>query len=65
MARGYGVKETADHLALSKRTVEVHKQNAYKKMGVSNVAEAVRIAIYAGFDDETSFPLKIAPGKVF
>lgn len=39
---GWGSKEIAHQLGISKRTVEDHRAAIYRKMGVRNVVELVR-----------------------
>jgi FixJ family two-component response regulator len=46
-ARGLHAKEIAAALAISPRTVEVHKARIMAKLGVRNVAELVRFAVSA------------------
>jgi RNA polymerase sigma factor (sigma-70 family) len=46
-ARGLHAKEIAAKLAISPRTVEVHKTRIMEKLGVRNVAELVRFALAA------------------
>jgi RNA polymerase sigma factor (sigma-70 family) len=46
-ARGLHAKEIAAALAISPRTVEVHKTRIMEKLGVRNLAELVRFAIAA------------------
>jgi DNA-binding NarL/FixJ family response regulator len=38
-AEGLSAREVADRLKISKRTVEVHMQNAYSTLGVHNVMQ--------------------------
>jgi len=47
-ALGLHAKEIAARLAISPRTVEVHKTRIMAKLGVRNVAELVRFALAAG-----------------
>ena len=44
-AQGLHAKEIAAQLAISPRTVEVHKTRVMEKLGVRNVAELVRFAV--------------------
>jgi FixJ family two-component response regulator len=46
-ARGLHAKEIAAALAISPRTVEVHKARLMAKLGVRNIAELVRFALSA------------------
>lgn len=46
-ARGLHAKEIAAALAISPRTVEVHKARIMAKLGVRNIAELVRFAVAA------------------
>jgi FixJ family two-component response regulator len=48
VGRGMHAKEIAASLAISPRTVEVHKARLMDKLGARNVAELVRFAIIAG-----------------
>lgn len=44
-------KETASALGISHRTVETHRENILKKLGVRSVAELTRLAIAMGLVD--------------
>jgi two-component system response regulator FixJ len=48
IAAGYSNKQIADALAVSPRTVEAHRANALHKLGVSNTAALVRLAVLSG-----------------
>ena len=45
-------KEIARELGLQEITVKIHLRNAYKKIGASNRADAVRIPLQNGWDAE-------------
>ncbi len=47
-ARGLYLKEIADKLGISDKTVSVHKSNIFKKLGINNTAELVTYAIKMG-----------------
>lgn len=46
-------KVIAHELGISPRTVEIHRANLMEKLGCRSLAEAVRIAITAGFNEGT------------
>jgi DNA-binding NarL/FixJ family response regulator len=48
VARGHSTKQIADKLDISIRTVESHRINMLKKVGVANSAELIRRAIELG-----------------
>jgi DNA-binding NarL/FixJ family response regulator len=48
VADGHSTKQIADQLGISIRTVETHRINMLKKMGVSNSAELIRKAFESG-----------------
>jgi FixJ family two-component response regulator len=48
VGKGLHAKEIASALAISPRTVEVHKAHIMDKLGARNVAELVRFAVMAG-----------------
>ncbi len=48
LAEGLGNKEIGERLFISPRTVDTHRTNLMKKLGVHHVAGLVRIAIKAG-----------------
>ena len=49
---GQANKTMAENLGISPRTIEIHRCNAMRKLNVSTSAEAVRIGLYAGLDQE-------------
>jgi DNA-binding NarL/FixJ family response regulator len=40
---GYSSKEIADKLYISKRTVEVHRYNIFRKLDVSNITSLIKV----------------------
>ncbi len=44
-ADGKSSQEISEHLKITRRTVQVHKANIYKKLGVHNTAELIRYAM--------------------
>ena len=60
LACGYPNKTIAYDLGISSRTVEVYRANAMEKLGVTNFADALRIAFAAGMGSEKDW--KIAHG---
>lgn len=53
IAWGYSNKEIASQLGLSVKTVEVHKANAMKKLGMHSRIDIVRYAVLRGWLEET------------
>lgn len=53
VASGYSNRIIAERLAISPRTVEIHRANMLNKIGASHTSEAIRIAIEASLKDET------------
>jgi FixJ family two-component response regulator len=47
VGKGLHAREIAHTLAISPRTVEIHRANLMKKLGARNVAELVRFALTA------------------
>lgn len=47
MAAGHSNRAIADQLAISSRTVEIHRANMLHKIGATHTSEAIRIAIEA------------------
>lgn len=52
LMKGGSNKSIAEKLGISSRTVEIHRANVMAKINAGSVAEAVRIGIYAGLDDD-------------
>ncbi len=53
IAWGYSNKEIGERLALSIKTVEVHKANAMKKLGMRSRIDIVRYSVLQGWLEET------------
>ena len=53
IAWGHSNKEIADRLGLSVKTVEVHKANAMRKLGMKSRIDIVQYAVLRGWLDET------------
>ena len=53
IAWGYSNKEIASQLGLSVKTVEVHKANAMKKLGMQSRIDIVRYSVLQGWLEET------------
>ena len=51
IAWGYSNKEVATRLNLSVKTIESHKANAMKKLGMSSRIDIVRYAVVQGWMD--------------
>jgi len=51
IAWGYSNKEVANRLNLSVKTIESHKANAMKKLGMSSRIDIVRYAVVQGWMD--------------
>lgn len=62
LACGYPNKTIAYDLAISSRTVEVYRANVMDKLGVTNFADALRIAFAAGLGSEREWRRKYAVG---
>ena len=63
LACGYPNKTIAYDLGISSRTVEVYRANAMEKLGVSNFADALRVAFAAGMGSEKEWRQKYAVGS--
>lgn len=48
LAQGHNARAVSEKLSISKRTVDVHKANIFKKMNFKNIAELVRYALKEG-----------------
>jgi len=49
---GNANKEIAEELGISPRTVEIHRSNMMRKLNARSTSDAVRVALYAGIDEE-------------
>lgn len=49
IAAGYSNKEVGERLFISHRTVDTHRTNIMKKIGVNNIAGLIRYAIQKGY----------------
>jgi FixJ family two-component response regulator len=54
VAAGHSNRSIAEQLAISPRTVEIHRANMLQKIGAQHTSEAIRIAIEASLASETS-----------
>lgn len=52
MAAGHSNRAIAEQLAISPRTVEIHRANLLHKIGAAHTSEAIRIAIEASLTSE-------------
>lgn len=52
LSEGCSNKAIARELEISPRTVEIHRANMMVKLGANHAAEAVRLRLEAGYDDE-------------
>lgn len=52
MAAGHANRTIAELLAISPRTVEIHRANLLRKIGATHTSEAIRIAIEASLTSE-------------
>ena len=49
VAQGYSNKEIAARLELSTKTIEVHKANAMRKIGLTGRIDLLRYALHQGW----------------
>lgn len=54
LANGLPNRNIADDLAISPRTVEVHRANLMAKLGVKSLSDALRLAFSAGLDSSSN-----------
>ena len=55
LTRGLSNNDMAEALKISPRTVEIHRGKMMRKLEANSVADAVRIALYAGLDEDLVF----------
>ena len=48
LAEGKLVRDIADHLGLSPKTIEVHRKKIFDKLGINGIAELTKIALKEG-----------------
>jgi len=58
VVEGHTSREIAQRLKISRRTVEVHRANLMRKLGVPNTASLVRYALQRGLLQDTKEPLR-------
>lgn len=63
LACGYPNKTIAYDLGISSRTVEVYRANVMEKLGVTNFADALRVAFAAGMGSEKQWKTNHAVGQ--
>lgn len=62
LACGYPNKTIAYDLGISSRTVEVYRANLMEKLGVTNFADALRVAFATGMGSEKDWRVKYSVG---
>jgi DNA-binding NarL/FixJ family response regulator len=62
VASGLTSQAIANHLGLSRRTVETHRHNIIKKMDLRDMADLVRFAVERGFRSKDCGPSPSGPG---
>ena len=68
LSEGCSNKAIARELEISPRTVEIHRANMMDKLGASHAAEAVRVRLEAGLEEQKrrdAAPKRVAPGDQF
>jgi two-component system, LuxR family, response regulator FixJ len=63
LACGYPNKTIAYDLGISSRTVEVYRANVMEKLGVTNFADALRVAFAAGMGSEKEWKVNHGVGQ--
>jgi DNA-binding NarL/FixJ family response regulator len=48
ITEGFSSREIAETLSVSPRTVEAHRANIYRKLGMHNLADLIKYAIKSG-----------------
>jgi len=48
LVEGYSTKDAAIALEVSAKTIETHRQRAYKKLGINNIPDLTKLAVRAG-----------------
>ena len=61
VCEGHSSKEVARSLGISPRTVELHRANVLSKLGVRNVAAAVKLSVEAQFETAPLVPASDQP----
>jgi DNA-binding NarL/FixJ family response regulator len=51
MTLGLSPREISEHLGISHKTVETHRSNLLKKLGLNRMADLIRLAIREGLID--------------
>lgn len=51
LASGMTNKDVARDLGISYRTVEMHRARMFRRLGVSNLIQAIRMSLYVGIDE--------------
>jgi len=60
LVAGMSNKEIARALSISPRTIEIHRGHMMLRLGANSIAEAVKIALYAGLDEAGLFENRAA-----
>ena len=64
VCEGYSSKEVARTLGISPRTVELHRANVLTKLGVRNVAAAVKLSVEARFESAATETPQSEPSEM-